>query len=131
MAEPEENPKKTRRGMGAVGWVVLALVLIVGGIGGTRLCAHLQSYDETDDAQADLERYRQLVAKDEISRQQYDQAVAAAKSLSALTDARRASAEAAARNIDAAKAKLQQATVRETEARQIRPQQIQLQNAQV
>src|SRR5579884_1194184 len=34
-------------------------------------------------AQADLERYKQLVAKDEISKQQYDQAVATAESTAA------------------------------------------------
>jgi membrane fusion protein (multidrug efflux system) len=82
-------------------------------------------------AQADLARYKQLIAKDEISQQQYDQVEATAKSMAATTDARRASAEAAARNIDAAQAKLQQASVREADAKQNRPQQIQLQNAQV
>ena len=82
-------------------------------------------------AQADLARYKQLIAKDEISQQQYDQVEASAKSMAAMTDARKASAEAAARNIEAAQAKLQQALVREADARQNRPQQIQLQNAQV
>jgi membrane fusion protein (multidrug efflux system) len=82
-------------------------------------------------AQADLARYKQLIAKDEISQQQYDQAEANARSLSALTDARRASAEAAARNIEAAQARLQQSEVRESEASRNRPQMIQLQNAQV
>jgi membrane fusion protein, multidrug efflux system len=88
---------------------------------------------EADQArtQADLARYSELVAKDEVSRQQYDQVVASAKSMAAMTDARRASAEAAARNIEAAQAKLQQAQIREAEAKQNRPAQIQLQSAQV
>ena len=51
-------------------------------------------------AQADLARYKQLVAKDEISQQQYDQAEAAAKSAAAKVDAEKATAEAAARNIE-------------------------------
>ena len=82
-------------------------------------------------AQADLARYKQLIAKDEISRQQYDQVEAAAKSMAAMTDVRKATAEAAARNVDAAQAKVQQAEIRALEARQNRPQQIQLQNAMV
>jgi membrane fusion protein (multidrug efflux system) len=239
--------KKPRRGIGKVGWVVLVVVLAAAGIGGSKLWAYLQSYEDTDDAQidgdiyvvtsrisgtikavhaqdnqqvkagdllveldpadykvtveqakaalneartqvaavrpnvsitststettvstsqadiagaraqvaaaqrdyesivaeirqaeadqvktqADLDRYKQLIAKDEISRQQYDQVVASAKSMAAMTDVKKASAEAAARNIEAAQAKLQQAMMRETEAKQNRPQQIQLQNAQV
>jgi membrane fusion protein (multidrug efflux system) len=88
---------------------------------------------EADQAksQADLARYRQLIAKDEISRLQYDQVDAAAKSMAAMTDSRKASAEAGARNIEAAQAKLQQAQMREAEAKQNRPQQILLQNAVV
>ncbi len=82
-------------------------------------------------AQADLARYQQLIAKDEISRQQYDQAEANAKSLAAVVDAQRATAEANARNIDAARARLQQAETRSAEARQTRPEQIRLQNAMV
>jgi membrane fusion protein (multidrug efflux system) len=245
--QEEEKEKSPRRGLGAVGWIILITVLAAAGIGGSRLWSYLQSYEETDDAQidgdiyavtsrvagtikavyvrdnqtvkagdllveldpadyqmavkqaaaslnesrtqvaairpnvsitatstgtaitssladiegsraqvaaaqrdheaivaqvrqaeadqvkaqADLARYGQLIAKDEISRQQYDQVQANAKSLAAQTDVRRASAEAAARNIDAAQAKLQQAQMREVEARQNRPQQIQLQNAAV
>lgn len=88
---------------------------------------------EADQARtaADLARYRQLLAKDEISRQQFDQADAAAKSMAALADARRASAEAAARNIEAAQARLRQAETREAEATLNRPRQVQLQNALV
>jgi membrane fusion protein, multidrug efflux system len=81
--------------------------------------------------QADLARYKQLIDKDEISRQQYDQADAAVKSKAAQVDARKASAEAAARNIEAAQAKLQQSLIKEEDARQTRPHQIALENALV
>ncbi|HVW87088.1 MAG TPA: HlyD family secretion protein, partial [Bryobacteraceae bacterium] len=80
-------------------------------------------------AQADLARYKQLVAKDEISQQQYDQAEATAKAMTAAVDARKASAEASKRNVEAAQAKLQQAQTREAEARQNGPRQVQMQNA--
>jgi membrane fusion protein (multidrug efflux system) len=82
-------------------------------------------------AQADLVRYKQLIAKDEISQQQYDLAEAASKSKAAQLDARKASAEAAARNIEAAQAKLQQSVIKEADARQTRPHQIALENALV
>ncbi len=82
-------------------------------------------------AQADLIRYRQLVSKDEISKQQFDQADAAAKAAAAVVDARKASAEAAARTIDEASARLQAAQTRALEAERTRPNQIAIQHAQV
>jgi membrane fusion protein (multidrug efflux system) len=82
-------------------------------------------------AQADLIRYKQLVAKDEISQQQYDAADAAAKSAAANVDAKKATAEADARNIDEARARLEQSQTRQVEAQQNRPQQIAIQNATV
>jgi len=60
-------------------------------------------------AQSDLERYRQLVEKQEISQQQYDQAVAVAK-------ASAAAVEAAKANVDAATAQVSQARSRLTQA---------------
>jgi membrane fusion protein (multidrug efflux system) len=51
-------------------------------------------------AQADLERYTALVKKDEISRQEYDQRVAAAKSAQAAVESERAAAQAAQRVIE-------------------------------
>lgn len=88
---------------------------------------------EADDfkAQADLERYRQLVAKDEISKQQFDQAQAAANAAGAQVEVKRTSAEASARNIDALRARLQESSTRAGEASRNRPQQIALQNAMV
>jgi membrane fusion protein (multidrug efflux system) len=82
-------------------------------------------------AQADLARYKQLVAKDEISQQQYDQAVASANSAAANVEAKRATAEAAAQAIEEQQARLQQAQTKELEAQRNRPQQIALQTAQV
>src|ERR1035438_584057 len=68
-------------------------------------------------AQADLARYKMLIAKDEISRQQYDQAEAAAKSAAADVDAKRATAEAYARKIEEAQARLEQSQTQQIEAR--------------
>jgi membrane fusion protein, multidrug efflux system len=82
-------------------------------------------------AQSDLARYKQLIAKDEISQQQYDEADAAAKSAAANVDAKKASAEADARAIEEQQAKLEQAQTRQTEAQRNRPQQIAIQNATV
>ena len=82
-------------------------------------------------AQSDLVRYGQLVAKDEISKQQFDQAEATAKASAAVVDARRASAEAAARAIDEAKARVQQSETKLAEAQRNRPSQIAIQHAQV
>jgi membrane fusion protein, multidrug efflux system len=60
-------------------------------------------------AQSDLVRYKQLVDKQEISQQQYDQAVAAANASAAAVDAARASASAAEHHVRQAQSKLAQA----------------------
>jgi membrane fusion protein (multidrug efflux system) len=60
-------------------------------------------------AQSDLIRYKQLVDKQEISLQQYDQAVAAAKAGAANVAAARAGADAAAAQIEQAQSKTAQA----------------------
>jgi membrane fusion protein (multidrug efflux system) len=74
-------------------------------------------------AQTDLQRYAQLVAKLEISRQQYDQAVAAAKATEAVLAAARAEAVAAREAVSQAHAHLaeRQAQLR---AAQTAPQQV-------
>jgi len=82
-------------------------------------------------AQADLSRYKMLIAKDEISQQQYDQAVASANATLADVEAKRATAAAAAQEIEQQQAKLQQAQTRQIEAQRNRPQQIAIQNAEV
>ena len=60
-------------------------------------------------AQNDLVRYKQLVDKQEISKQMYDQAVAAARASTATVAAARASAAAAAQQVTQAQSKLAQA----------------------
>jgi membrane fusion protein, multidrug efflux system len=60
-------------------------------------------------AQNDLGRYRQLVDKQEISQQQYDQAVAASKASAAGVAAARASADGAQQQVTQAEGKLAQA----------------------
>jgi membrane fusion protein (multidrug efflux system) len=60
-------------------------------------------------AQNDLVRYKQLIDKQEISQQQYDQAVDSAQSAAAALQAARASADAYAAQIKQAESKLQQA----------------------
>jgi membrane fusion protein, multidrug efflux system len=61
-------------------------------------------------AQNDLLRYKQLIDKQEISQQQYDQAVASAQAAAAVLQAARASADALAAQIEQAQNKLQQAS---------------------
>src|SRR6266516_2925582 len=60
-------------------------------------------------AQNDLARYKQLVSKQEISQQQYDQAYAAAQAGAAGVDAARAGLAAAQQQIKAAQSRLLQA----------------------
>jgi len=60
-------------------------------------------------AQSDLVRYKQLIDKQEISQQQYDVAVAAAKSGAANVEAARSAAAAAAAQIEQAQSKQAQA----------------------
>jgi membrane fusion protein (multidrug efflux system) len=57
-------------------------------------------------AQNDLERYRQLVDKQEISQQQFDEAVAAAKASAAAVEAAHAMADAAQSQVTQAQGKL-------------------------
>ena len=60
-------------------------------------------------AQRDVERYRPLVEKQEISKQQFDQAVATAEALKATVATADASAEAASRQVTQAKTRVAQA----------------------
>ncbi len=74
-------------------------------------------------AQKDVERYRPLAQKQEISQQQFDQAVANAQALAATVDTAKASADAAQRQIGQAKARLSQAQAQQASTRS-GPQQI-------
>lgn len=72
--------------------------------------AQVQEADSNNwKAQNDLGRYRQLVDKQEISQQQYDQAVATAKASAAALEAARANADAAQQQVTQAQGKLVQA----------------------
>jgi membrane fusion protein (multidrug efflux system) len=66
---------------------------------------------EANDTQAsqDLERMKQLIAKDEISRQEYDSAVARAAAAHAARDSAKAEVEGARRGVEMALARLNQA----------------------
>ncbi|MFZ0322164.1 MAG: HlyD family secretion protein [Candidatus Sulfotelmatobacter sp.] len=68
-------------------------------------------------AQNDLGRYKQLVDKQEISQQQYDEAVAASKASAAAVDAARANADAAQSQVTQAQGKLVQAEANLSNAR--------------
>ena len=61
-------------------------------------------------AQSDLVRYKELIDKQEISQQQYDQAVASAHAAAATVQAARARADALAAQIEQAQDKLAQAS---------------------
>lgn len=67
-------------------------------------------------AQSDVARYKLLVDKQEISQQQYEQAIAAAQSSAASVDAARAAASAAADQVRQAEARLAQAESNERAA---------------
>lgn len=72
--------------------------------------AQLQEAEANDvKAQNDLVRYKQLVDKQEISQQQFDQATAAAKASAASVAAGRASADAAQQQVTQAQGRLVQA----------------------
>ncbi len=70
-----------------------------------------------DKALKDVERFRSLAAKEEISRQQFDQAQATAAALGATVDTARASADAAARQIAEARARVTQAQAQQEATR--------------
>jgi len=72
--------------------------------------ANLQEAQANDwKAQNDLARYKQLVDKQEISQQQYDQAVTSAKATAAAVEAARANSDAAQQQVTQAQGKLVQA----------------------
>ncbi len=79
-------------------------------------------------AQKDVERYRPLAEKQEISQQQFDQAVATANALKASVDTAQANADAAARQVTQARARLAQAEAQRS-ATATGPQQIAAQRA--
>ncbi|MCU1238115.1 MAG: secretion protein HlyD family protein [Candidatus Solibacter sp.] len=67
-------------------------------------------------ASDDVARYKPLVEKDEISRQQYDAAVSAAAAAQATVEARKASVAEAEQNVSVAQSAVEQATSKITQA---------------
>jgi membrane fusion protein (multidrug efflux system) len=67
-------------------------------------------------ASQDVERYKQLVSKDEISKQQYDQAVSAMEAARATLDAQNATVGEATQNISVAEKNVEQAQTRVEQA---------------
>ena len=82
-------------------------------------------------ARADVERYRPLVEKDEVPRQQFDQVVANAKALDATVAANHETAQAALKQVDQAREQLRQANERAEETRKNAPRQVAIQEASV
>lgn len=74
-------------------------------------------------AQDNLKRYAQLVGKQEVSRQQYDQALAAAKASAATVSAAEATASATEQQVSQVRSRLTQANA-ELRAAHTRPQQL-------
>lgn len=82
-------------------------------------------------AQADLARYKLLIAKEEVSQQEYDQIVAAAKAQAASLTANQAGVAAAVHTVDQRRAQLLQAQSRLGQYRRTAPQQIAIRRANI
>jgi membrane fusion protein (multidrug efflux system) len=82
-------------------------------------------------AQADLARYKLLIAKEEISQQEYDQVVATAKAQAATLTASQAGLAAAVHTVDQRRAQLLQAQSKLTQYRRTAPQQIAIRRATI
>jgi membrane fusion protein (multidrug efflux system) len=82
-------------------------------------------------AQTDLQRYRLLVERAEISQEQYDTIIAAAKSQDATVTAMQAAAKASQKMIDQAHAQLLEAQSRAAEVNQNAPRSVVIRQAQL
>jgi len=82
-------------------------------------------------AQADLARYRLLIAKEEVSQQEYDQIVAAAKSQAAGVRSAQASLEAAVQTVNQRNAQLGQSETKLDQYRRTAPEQLAIRRANV
>jgi membrane fusion protein (multidrug efflux system) len=82
-------------------------------------------------AQADLARYNVLIKKEEVSQQEYDQIVAAAKAQAASVAGNRASFQAAAQTVDQRRAQLEEAQSRLAQYRKNAPEQVAIRRATV
>lgn len=82
-------------------------------------------------AHADLARYKLLIAKEEVSQQEYDQIVATAKAQAASVAASQAALEASAHTVDQRQAQLEQAQSKLSQYRHNAPRQMAIQRATV
>ncbi len=82
-------------------------------------------------AQADVERYRPLAAKDEVPQQQFDQVVANAQALAATVAASQESAQAALKMVDQSRAELAQAQQRANQVTENAPSELAIRQANV
>jgi membrane fusion protein (multidrug efflux system) len=82
-------------------------------------------------AQADLARYRLLIAKEEVSQQEYDQAVAASKAQAATVRTNQAGLDAAIQTVDQRRAQLAQSETKLEQYRRNAPQQLAIRRATV
>ena len=82
-------------------------------------------------AQADLARYKILIAKEEVSKQEYDQVEAAAKAQAANVAASRSTVESAVRIVDQRRAQVQDAQSRLRQYHQTATQQLAMRQAVV
>ena len=85
----------------------------------------------SDKAQRDVVRFQPLVDKAEISKQQFDEVSATAKSQAAGVDAAKAAVEVASRSLDERRAQLLQAKTRLLESQQNAPRQTEARQATV
>ncbi len=82
-------------------------------------------------AQADLVRYKLLIAKEEVSQQEYDQILAAAKAQAAAVAGSQASLQSSAQVVDQKRAQLAQVESRLAQYRRNAPEQIAIRRATV
>ena len=80
---------------------------------------------------AEVARFKVLVDKDEVSREQYDAKVTAAKASQATVEANQAKADAELKTIDQHKAEVDQAKAREEQARLNAPRNVAIQKANI
>ncbi|MFL6447103.1 MAG: HlyD family secretion protein [Bryobacteraceae bacterium] len=82
-------------------------------------------------AQADLARYRLLIAKEEVSQQEYDQVVAAAKAQAATVKSNQAGLEAAVHTVDQRRAQITQSETKLDQYRRTASAQVAIRRANV
>lgn len=90
-----------------------------------------QAEANRDNAEREEERYRALVVKEEVSREQYDQQATNARAQAAVVSARGQTADATAKQVTQAQASLKQAQAQLKSAQANLPRQIAVQHAQL